>query len=77
MNENTPELGKFAAKSTNTDPVSRLQVILMAEWARVDPTSEVAQHPFSSIENFRDMAKAALTYLEIPWQEVNRIAPDS
>lgn len=73
--QSTP-LGQYADGVTAEDQISTLQAALMAEWARVDPMSSVSRYPTSSIETFRDLAKAALTHLGIEWREVNRAGGD-
>lgn len=57
------------------DPISSLQIALMRAWAENDPNSTVSLYPASFVEGFRDMAKAALSHLEIPWEEVPRGSP--
>lgn len=50
-----------AASRYNTDtPLNHMAVIMMEIWGKVDPQSNVAQHPASYISNFADMAQALI-----------------
>lgn len=60
----------------NLSQLSTLQIALMRAWAEKDPNTNIAKYPTGYIETFRDMAKAALTHLNIEWQEDNRMAYD-
>lgn len=59
-------------ENENLNNVSKLQIELMKAWAEADPKSNISLHPASYVENFRDMAKAALTHLGIEWVDYHR-----